>query len=134
MDYPRHLLPFWPLALGLRPGPELRVPGWAPQISHIIREIRQFQQTAYKIEHQSKVRGYLAPTYHLLPITLPAIPRSSCSGPYTRRLGSHLTLAGYPVPPGPVFRDGRGESICVFPPHRAQASHLRLRPDMRPCT
>lgn len=27
-----------------------------PQISHIIREIRQFQQTAYKIEHQAKVR------------------------------------------------------------------------------
>ncbi|XP_054997614.1 ras-specific guanine nucleotide-releasing factor 1 isoform X4 [Sorex araneus] len=28
-------------------------------ISHIIREIRQFQQTAYKIEHQSKVTQYL---------------------------------------------------------------------------
>lgn len=26
------------------------------QISHIIREIRQFQQTAYKIDHQPKVR------------------------------------------------------------------------------
>ncbi|KAK2107892.1 Ras protein-specific guanine nucleotide-releasing factor [Saguinus oedipus] len=26
-------------------------------ISHIIREIRQFQQTAYKIEHQAKVSG-----------------------------------------------------------------------------
>ncbi|KAJ8778284.1 hypothetical protein J1605_013783 [Eschrichtius robustus] len=24
-------------------------------ISHIIREIRQFQQTAYKIEHQAKL-------------------------------------------------------------------------------
>ncbi|XP_042091070.1 ras-specific guanine nucleotide-releasing factor 1 isoform X3 [Ovis aries] len=29
------------------------------QISHIIREIRQFQQTAYKIEHQAKVTQYL---------------------------------------------------------------------------
>nr|XP_028562317.1 ras-specific guanine nucleotide-releasing factor 1 [Podarcis muralis] len=28
-------------------------------ISHIIREIRQFQQTAYKIEHQAKVTQYL---------------------------------------------------------------------------
>ncbi|NXP68954.1 RGRF1 factor, partial [Chloropsis cyanopogon] len=28
-------------------------------ISHIIREIRQFQQTAYKIEHQPKVTQYL---------------------------------------------------------------------------
>ncbi|XP_039217922.1 ras-specific guanine nucleotide-releasing factor 1 [Crotalus tigris] len=28
-------------------------------ISHIIREIRQFQQTAYKIEHQAKVTEYL---------------------------------------------------------------------------
>ncbi|XP_061451581.1 ras-specific guanine nucleotide-releasing factor 1 isoform X2 [Rhineura floridana] len=28
-------------------------------ISHIIREIRQFQQTAYKIEHQEKVTQYL---------------------------------------------------------------------------
>ncbi|XP_004387541.1 ras-specific guanine nucleotide-releasing factor 1 isoform X2 [Trichechus manatus latirostris] len=28
-------------------------------ISHIIREIRQFQQTAYKIEHQAKVTHYL---------------------------------------------------------------------------
>jgi len=28
-------------------------------ISHIIREIRQFQQTAYKIEHQVKVTQYL---------------------------------------------------------------------------
>ncbi|KAM5292989.1 LOW QUALITY PROTEIN: ras-specific guanine nucleotide-releasing factor 1 [Ctenodactylus gundi] len=28
-------------------------------ISHIIREIRQFQQTAYKIEHQTKVTQYL---------------------------------------------------------------------------
>ncbi|XP_066492101.1 ras-specific guanine nucleotide-releasing factor 1 [Tiliqua scincoides] len=28
-------------------------------ISHIIREIRQFQQTAYKIEHQAKVTRYL---------------------------------------------------------------------------
>ncbi|XP_042332539.1 ras-specific guanine nucleotide-releasing factor 1 [Sceloporus undulatus] len=28
-------------------------------ISHIIREIRQFQQTAYKIEHQSKVTQFL---------------------------------------------------------------------------
>ncbi|XP_073083364.1 ras-specific guanine nucleotide-releasing factor 1 isoform X8 [Manis javanica] len=28
-------------------------------ISHIIREIRQFQQTAYKIEHQGKVTQYL---------------------------------------------------------------------------
>ena len=27
----------------------------ASQISHIIREIRQFQQTAYKIDHQPKV-------------------------------------------------------------------------------
>ncbi|KAG7271509.1 hypothetical protein CRUP_005130 [Coryphaenoides rupestris] len=29
------------------------------QISHIIREIRQFQQTAYKIEHQPKAAQYL---------------------------------------------------------------------------
>ncbi|KAF7478005.1 Hypothetical predicted protein [Marmota monax] len=29
------------------------------RISHIIREIRQFQQTAYKIEHQAKVTQYL---------------------------------------------------------------------------
>uniref|UniRef100_A0A8C3REY0 Ras protein specific guanine nucleotide releasing factor 1 n=1 Tax=Cyanoderma ruficeps TaxID=181631 RepID=A0A8C3REY0_9PASS len=29
------------------------------QISHIIREIRQFQQTSYKIEHQPKVTQYL---------------------------------------------------------------------------
>ncbi|XP_045141627.1 ras-specific guanine nucleotide-releasing factor 1 [Echinops telfairi] len=29
------------------------------EISHIIREIRQFQQTAYKIEHQAKVTQYL---------------------------------------------------------------------------
>ncbi|NXC92009.1 RGRF1 factor, partial [Cercotrichas coryphoeus] len=28
-------------------------------ISHIIREIRQFQQTSYKIEHQPKVTQYL---------------------------------------------------------------------------
>ncbi|XP_012590339.1 PREDICTED: ras-specific guanine nucleotide-releasing factor 1-like [Condylura cristata] len=35
------------------------VPTPCPQISHIIREIRQFQQTAYKIEHQAKVTQYL---------------------------------------------------------------------------
>ncbi|PKU33676.1 ras-specific guanine nucleotide-releasing factor 2- hypothetical protein [Limosa lapponica baueri] len=29
------------------------------QISHIIREIRQFQQTSYRIEHQQKVTHYL---------------------------------------------------------------------------
>ncbi|MED6265642.1 Ras-specific guanine nucleotide-releasing factor 2, partial [Characodon lateralis] len=28
-------------------------------ISHIIREIRQFQQTPYRIEHQPKVTQYL---------------------------------------------------------------------------
>ncbi|KFQ83073.1 RGRF2 factor, partial [Probosciger aterrimus] len=28
-------------------------------ISHIIREIRQFQQTSYRIEHQHKVTHYL---------------------------------------------------------------------------
>lgn len=30
------------------------------QISHIIREIRQFQQTPYRIEHQAKVSSHLA--------------------------------------------------------------------------
>lgn len=34
------------------------------QISHIIREIRQFQQTAYKIDHQPKVRGFTCIILH----------------------------------------------------------------------
>ena len=32
------------------------------QISHIIREIRQFQQAPYRIEHQTKVKGLLLKT------------------------------------------------------------------------
>ncbi|KAM4036796.1 ras-specific guanine nucleotide-releasing factor 1 isoform 2-T2 [Anomaloglossus baeobatrachus] len=35
-------------------------------ISHIIREIRQFQQTSYKIEHQPKVTQYLLDTTGVL--------------------------------------------------------------------
>lgn len=44
------------------------------QISHIIREIRQFQQTAYKIDLQPKVNEYqyykqavLSSVWHVLP-------------------------------------------------------------------
>lgn len=35
------------------------------QISHIIREIRQFQQTSYKIEHQPKVWRWPCPEIHV---------------------------------------------------------------------
>ncbi|GAA6068925.1 ras-specific guanine nucleotide-releasing factor 1 isoform X4, partial [Tachysurus ichikawai] len=35
-------------------------------ISHIIREIRQFQQTAYKIEHQPKAAQYLLDSSNVL--------------------------------------------------------------------
>ncbi|XP_075036164.1 ras-specific guanine nucleotide-releasing factor 2 [Mixophyes fleayi] len=35
-------------------------------ISHIIREIRQFQQTPYRIEHQPKVTQYLLDKSHIL--------------------------------------------------------------------
>lgn len=36
------------------------------QIAHVIREIRHFQQTPYKIDHISKVTSYLLDTSLLL--------------------------------------------------------------------
>lgn len=36
------------------------------QIAHVIREIRHFQQTPYKIDHISKVTAYLLDTSLLL--------------------------------------------------------------------
>lgn len=32
---------------------------FSPQIAHVIREIRHFQQTPYKIEHNPRVTAYL---------------------------------------------------------------------------
>lgn len=62
-----------------------------PQISHIIREIRQFQQTAYKIEHQAKVSAWypwpglaqFLPCWHALSSHRPRCicPRSERSCP-----------------------------------------------------
>lgn len=41
-------------------------PHFAPQIAHVIREIRHFQQTPYKIDHIPKVTSYLLDTSLLL--------------------------------------------------------------------
>uniref|UniRef100_A0A8C3V8X4 Ras protein specific guanine nucleotide releasing factor 1 n=1 Tax=Catharus ustulatus TaxID=91951 RepID=A0A8C3V8X4_CATUS len=49
-------------------------------ISHIIREIRQFQQTSYKIEHQPKVQPCPEPGARSAP-RLPSLPApGSCAG------------------------------------------------------
>lgn len=52
----------WPAHVGAGRAGAAR-PSWPslllPQISHIIREIRQFQQASYRIDHQPKVTQYL---------------------------------------------------------------------------
>ena len=45
---------------GLRPTAALKCPAHLPfQIAHVIREVRNFQQVPYKIEHIPKVTNYL---------------------------------------------------------------------------
>lgn len=60
------------------------------QIAHVIREIRHFQQTPYKIEHNPRVTNYLLDTSrHLGDEVL--YQMSLCLEPRLSRLGSRAT-------------------------------------------
>ena len=48
------------------PGIEVMTKKNSSQIAHVVREIRQFQQTPYKIEKIQKVLNYLLDTSRLL--------------------------------------------------------------------
>ena len=77
------------------------------QISHIIREIRQFQQTAYKIEHQVKVSRRHFPRHpgchggtHSVrqSVPLPARPAPLIPRPPGAPLKRQLFQEAFPLP------------------------------------
>ncbi|CAG2115250.1 unnamed protein product [Medioppia subpectinata] len=62
-------------------------------IAHVIREIRHFQQTPYKIEHNPKVTNYLLDTSRHLPDE-ELYQLSLCLEPRLSRLGTKITTTG----------------------------------------
>lgn len=66
------------------------------QVAHVIREIRHFQSTSYKIEHSSKVNSYLLDVNNLVDdedlyqMSLEIEPRTSRLGSISHQVGSCL--------------------------------------------
>lgn len=95
-----------------------------PQISHIIREIRQFQQTAYKIEHQAKVSPRHAPVTPAFARPLLSLPESPVPPPPC----PHFTLGScYLAALSRVQLPQVGGQSCVNCPPRQSLYSIPLK-------
>lgn len=73
------------------------------QVAHVIREIRHFQSTSYKIDHSAKVNSYLLDTSTLVDdeelyqMSLEIEPRQNRLGSLNQTMGSSL-MASFSMP------------------------------------
>lgn len=85
------------------------------QVAHVIREIRHFQSTSYKIEHSTKVNSYLLDINNLVDdedlyqMSLEIEPRQSRLGSISHQVGTCLLthqLSTTTIGPGTVSASG----------------------------